>query len=623
MTLDIPKGECRRMENKQKRVAFWNRMSAEKSVENESHINHRMRAEAFCQAQGWELVKEYTLLEVPGSKVREHPAYREYRKDVREGRIDALLVTTLKRFARKVRILIDEIEFLRDHKVDFISMGESIDTTTPYGKLIFVIISGLAELESDEVSERIRASVKPRAQRGLPLSGQAPFGYRWVDKCLTIHEPEAEIVRKAFEFFCGIGNLNPTCRRLKAAGFRARNSEFGNTTLRRMLSCTAYIGRHIRNYRGTKDGRWYVKKPEEHVVNDCPRIVDDKTWKKAQGLLKQISFSQPSKKLRNTYLLSGLLHHTCGAKLYGATYRDYRWAKYLCKGCGHRVSTKDLDAAICKVLFDIVLRTDYLEQILKEQGASADVFKRKARTVKSVFDKLGTQDRNLLLKTLLSRIVVDDRKIRMTFWDMPAVETPQLADYPSQSTDLNTLPQQGSVAVKTIDKDALLKTVQIYPGNPADRTAFTFEFELGVSVQIHANFRERLAAYKSDSCFFDFEIEKMAGVATGTISRLMSGRNTPTWATVERLAKALKVDPNYLLWGVQGSLAARVAEIRKRKGFTQIGLARAAGIKQETMNAIERGRNKCPSEETLVRISKALFVGMEQLCPGGIPWRKR
>lgn len=431
------------MEKTIKRVAFWNRMSAEKSVENESHINHRMRAEAFCAAREWELVREYTLLEVPGSKVREHPAYREYRRDVREGCIDALLVTTLKRFARKVKILIEEIEFLRTHNVDFISMGESIDTTTPYGKLIFHIFSGLAEFESDEVSERLRASVKPRAQRGLPLSGQTPLGYRWVSKRLTVYEPEAEIVRRAFAFFCEEGHLNPTCRRLTAAGFRARMADFGNTTLRRILSCTAYIGRHVRNYRGTKDGSWFFKKLEDHVVNDCPRIIDDKVWTTAQNLLKDISFSQPPKEIRNTYLLSGLLQHSCGGKLYGVTWRDYRWAKYVCKSCGHRMKASDLDAAICEVLFGIVLRSDYLGQLLKEQGASPEIYLRKARTIKSVYEKLGMKDRNLLLKTLLSRITIEDKRIRMTFRDLPAIEMPKMADYPAQSRIINTLPQQG------------------------------------------------------------------------------------------------------------------------------------------------------------------------------------
>lgn len=613
------------MEKPRKRVAFWNRMSDEKSVENESHINHRMRAEAFCQAQGWELVREYTLLEVPGSKVREHPAYREYRRDVREGRIDALLVTTLKRFARKVKILIEEIEFLRAHEVDFISMGESIDTTTPYGKLIFVIISGLAELESDEVSQRIRASIKPRAQRGLPLSGQTPFGYRWVKKKLTINEPEAVVVRLAFRWFCEEGHLNGTCRRLKSAGHRARFGDFANSTMRRILSNTAYIGRHIRNTRGTKDGRWYAKGPEDHVVNDCPRIIDDKTWAVTQKLLAKISFSQPAKEFRNSYLLSGLLHHSCGAKLYGATWRSTGGAKYLCKGCGHTVKVADLDAAVCQVLFGVVLRSDYLEQILREQGASPEVYQRKARTIREIYEKLGAKDRNLLLKTLLSRIVIDDHKIRMTMRDLPALEMPKLADgstYPSRFTESNHLPQHGNPAARTIDEAALLATVQIFPGNPRDKAAFVFEFDLGPSVKNHANFRERLKAYRSDSRFSVAELEKMAGVCVDTIYRLESGRNAPTWATVERLARVLELDPHYLLWGAQGSLAARVVEIRTRKGFTQVGLARAAGVKQTTMNDIERGRNRCPSEKTLVRLSRALFVGMEQLCPGGIPWRK-
>ena len=295
--------------DRKKRIAFWNRMSCEASVERESHVNHRMRAEDFCRFHDWELVKEYTLLDVPGSKIREHPAYGEYRRDVREGKIDGFLVTGLKRFARKVKILIEEIEFLRHHEVDFISMNENLDTTSPYGKLIFHIIAGLAELESDETSQRIRASVKPRAERGLPLSGASPFGYRWENKRLVLDEVEAETVRTAFRTFLTIGNLRPTCRALTAAGYRARRGEFSITTLRRILTNTAVIGRHLRNYRGTKDGEWYFKDKSEHIINDCPRIIDDKTWKSVQFRLGEIALTQPPKRKQNTYLLSGLLHH--------------------------------------------------------------------------------------------------------------------------------------------------------------------------------------------------------------------------------------------------------------------------------------------------------------------------
>lgn len=174
----------------------------------------------------------------------------------------------------------------------------------------------------------------------------------------------------------------------------------------------------------------------------------------------------------------------------------------------------------------------------------------------------------------------------------------------------------------TIDTDALLATIQIFPGNPRDKTAFEFEFDLGPSVLVHANFRERLKAYRSDSCFSVAELEKMAGVCEGTIWRIEAGRNTPTWSTVERLARALDLDPHFLLWGAPGSLAARVAAFRKSKGFTQSSLARAAGLKPTTVNEIEHGRNKCPSEKTLRRITGALHVGIDQLCPGGIPWRK-
>lgn len=538
-------------ETKPKRVAFWNRMSHEFSVQRESHINHRMRAEEFCRFKGYDLVKEYTLLEVPGAKIRSHAAYHEYRRDVREGKIDALLVTTLKRFARKVKILIEEIDFLRKHNVDFISMGESTDTTTPYGKLIFVIISGLAELESDEISERINASIKPRALRSMPLSGMTPLGYRWVDRRLTICEPEAEVVRKAFDWFIEIGNLNPTCHRLNAAGFKAKRGEFSNTTLRRLLTCTAYVGKHLRNYRGTKDGTWFFKDEKEHIVNDCPSVIDNSTWGKAQDTLARIAHSQPPKRMQNSYLLSGLLQHVCGGKLYGTTYKDERWAKYSCKKCYFATPMGDFDRAVAAVLFDVILRTDYFEDLLKDLGADPAIYRQKAWELKGLFEVADTKEKNLLLKTLISKIEIDGSKIRMRFWDLPhADKPPTILDLSGAKHFYGSSSPTGHPSVE--DDPALPPppTIQVFPGNPQDKTGFVFEFDMALSGLFGGDFRSRLATYPVSMRLDMQEIDKMAGLADGSVSAFIKGKRTPTWLSVQKLSKALKVDPNELLNGL-------------------------------------------------------------------------
>src|SRR3989338_4031565 len=351
-----------------KRIGFWNRMSHMNSVDRESHVNHRMRAEEFCKFHDFKIVKEYSLLDVAGSKIREHRAYYEMKNDVRAGTIDALLVTGLKRFARKVKILVEEIQFLQENKVDFISMNESIDTTTPYGKFFFHLIAALAELESDEVSERIKASIKPRAERGVSLGGSAPWGYKYVDKKYVV---DATVpVKDVFDTFLRVGQMRPTCRVLTEKGIFARKGPFTTTTLNRVLRDEIYIGRHWRNRRGSTQGKIYHKGESDWILNAAPRLLDDITWHKSQALLKRIRHNQPPKKYQNTYLLSWVLKHDCGGKLYGSTRRTTKGLHqyYQCKKCGEQAQLQRVNKAILDSLKDVILRSDYIEERVRACG---------------------------------------------------------------------------------------------------------------------------------------------------------------------------------------------------------------------------------------------------------------
>ena len=117
-------------------------------------------------------------------------------------------------------------------------------------------------------------------------------------------------------------------------------------------------------------------------------------------------------------------------------------------------------------------------------------------------------------------------------------------------------------------------------------------------------------------------MDQKAGLSVGSVARFIRGQNVPTWESIVKLAKVIGITPNELLWGVKSSLADRITQIRKRKELSQSGLARSAGLKQQFVNELERGHVLFPSEKKLVSISKALSVGLEQLCPGGIPWKR-
>ena len=85
-------------------------------------------------------------------------------KAVRKG--DVVVVWKLDRLARSIRQLITIVADLNEHDVQFISLRESIDTTTPGGELVFHIFGALAQFEREMIRERTKAGLASARARG-------------------------------------------------------------------------------------------------------------------------------------------------------------------------------------------------------------------------------------------------------------------------------------------------------------------------------------------------------------------------------------------------------------------------------------------------------------------------
>ena len=94
----------------------------------------------------------------------DRPALARLWQAVRARKLDTILVWKFDRFARSTKQLIDALEEFRHLGVDFISITEQIDTSSPMGKAMFTVISAIAEFERSLISERVRAGIaKARA----------------------------------------------------------------------------------------------------------------------------------------------------------------------------------------------------------------------------------------------------------------------------------------------------------------------------------------------------------------------------------------------------------------------------------------------------------------------------
>ena len=92
--------------------------------------------------------------------------------EVRAGKCDAVAVWRFDRFARSTRHLLTVLDEFRVRGVQFISLCEQVDTSTPTGKLMFTLIAAFAEFERDLIRDRVRAGIARRQAKGLPVGKQ-------------------------------------------------------------------------------------------------------------------------------------------------------------------------------------------------------------------------------------------------------------------------------------------------------------------------------------------------------------------------------------------------------------------------------------------------------------------
>lgn len=126
---------------------------------------------AYADARGFSAT-EYVDAGFSGAK-QNRPALDRLMDDVRKRRIDVVLCWRFDRFARSTKHLLTALEDFRSLGVQFVSYQENLDTTSPLGQAIFVIVSAVAQLERDLIRERVRAGIRNAKAKGRKL-GRPP-----------------------------------------------------------------------------------------------------------------------------------------------------------------------------------------------------------------------------------------------------------------------------------------------------------------------------------------------------------------------------------------------------------------------------------------------------------------
>ena len=146
------------------RTAIYARVS----TTDQSTESQLLDLRRYVADRGWQIFNEYIDEGISGTK-DSRPALNKLMNDARKRRFDVMLVWRFDRFARSTRHLINALEEFKNLGIDFVSFQENIDTSSPLGSAIFTIISAVAQLERDIISERVKAGLRRAKKNGKTL----------------------------------------------------------------------------------------------------------------------------------------------------------------------------------------------------------------------------------------------------------------------------------------------------------------------------------------------------------------------------------------------------------------------------------------------------------------------
>jgi len=122
----------------------------------------------YCSRRGWTVTAEYVDVGISGSKEK-RPELDKLLADAKRRRFEAVVVYRYDRFARSLRQLVNALEEFRSLGIEFVSLHEGVDTSTPNGRLIFGIFASIAEFERELIRERVKSGLRNAKAKGRQL----------------------------------------------------------------------------------------------------------------------------------------------------------------------------------------------------------------------------------------------------------------------------------------------------------------------------------------------------------------------------------------------------------------------------------------------------------------------
>ena len=416
------------------RCAIYTRKSTEEGLEMDYNSLDAQRdaCHAYIASQkleGWVALEEvYDDGGFSGGTLN-RPGVQRLLGDVREGLIDIVLVYKIDRLSRSLADFSKLVELFDHHKVTFVSVTQSFNTTTSMGRLTLNILLSFAQFERELGGERVRDKIAASRAKGIWMGGMPPLGYDVVERKLIPNRTEAKLVRRIFERFIALGSITMLSNELRAEGVTTKSwttiKEKQRTGklidkgyLYKLFKNPVFIG--VAAYKG------------KHFPGEHKAIIDRAVWDQVQEMLGR---NDPEKRGRQNRpgrtpaLLKGLIFASDGwAMTPGATMKGGKRYRYYINTASmkigkdacviSRVPAGEIEAAVIAQVRKVLQAPHLIAQTIREiqtldPEADAQQVILTLQSIEPVWDELFPAEQVRIVQLLVDRVTVSPAGIRV------------------------------------------------------------------------------------------------------------------------------------------------------------------------------------------------------------------
>lgn len=257
-----------------KRAALYTRVSTEDQAKEGFSLDAQLdKLRAYCKARDWTITGEYIDDGYSGRNTK-RPAYKRLLDDINKW--DMLLVIKMDRIHRNSKNFMLMMEDLKKSEKEFVSMTESLDTSTAMGRFVMDIIQRIAQLESEQIGERVYDGMAQKARTNSGTLGfNIPYGYNYVNKKLVINKEEANYVKNIFNMYLTGMSMKRIADSLNEQNIPTkRNKTWRSQTISKILKNPLYCGTF--HWDDVEHDHVYPSIINENLFNKCQNFINNK-----------------------------------------------------------------------------------------------------------------------------------------------------------------------------------------------------------------------------------------------------------------------------------------------------------------------------------------------------------